>query len=581
VILTELPTDPLLQALEEHLLWLTFRKICVLIALVYLFSRARFFSRLLLYRMTLRDRISAILFFALLAMVEEIGFTPRGGFSPVSPSLIAACAAGLLGGPFMGGCVGVVCGFIMMWHNGVTLANLSIAPTLGGLLGGIVCWQSKSLKEKVAAGAVATSFAAFVELGLFLLQERSSITPMAFLMMALPIAALDALGVSALIWMVADLQQRRESVARAEINRALRVVDESLSTLQRGLDHETAAQVAEILLNLSDVEAVALTDKERLLAHKGMCADRHRPGELIVCPAAREAVRTGSLQTSACPPDLPCATQGCTLARVVAAPLVTDGELLGTVVLFRTRQNSISADTVDFAVGFARFLSKYLLQQAELKAQTRAVMSAEVKALQAQMNPHFLFNALNTIAALTALDPKEAQRVAVTLGQILRSTLRARSDVLIEIERELENVRNYLSLEKVRFEDHFQVVEEIDPAALKTLIPPFTLQPIVENAVLHGLSPKVEGGTLRIVIRRRGGWTWCWVVDDGAGMNDATLKRLLGLRSNELHGLVVVAERLKHLYNGNALFRVWSEEGKGTAVVIGLPSNGRQTRVEG
>jgi two-component system sensor histidine kinase LytS len=570
-------TDPILQSLEENLLWLTFRETCVLIALVYLFSRARFFSRLMLYRMTLPDQISAILFFSALALVEEVGFTPRGGFSPMNPPLTAACSAGLLGGPLMGGSVGLATGLITTWHNGTSSSNVGIAPTIGGVLCGFICLMSVSLRQKVAAGSVATTFAAFVQLGLFLFEERSSITPMAFLLMATPIAALDILGVIALVLMAADLQQRRESVARAEISRALRVVDESVSTLQHGLDKEAAAQLAEVVLNLSDVEAVAITDKDTVLAHQGLGAEFQRAGDPIRCPVTLDAIRTGSVQTCDNLPDSSCVPSDCPLSKAMAAPLACEDELFGALVLYRTRAHPFGADTIDLATGFARFLSKYLLQLTRLETQTRAVTSAEVKALQAQMHPHFLFNALNTIAALTAIDPQEAQQVTVTLGRILRSTLRARSDVLVEIGRELENVRNYLTIEKARFEDHIRIVEAIDPPALNTLIPPFTLQPLVENAVLHGLSEKVEGGTLRLIIRQRGDRTWCWVVDDGMGMSAEKLAQLLDLHDNQLHGLVVVAERLKYLYNGHALFRVRSQEGKGTAVVIGLPSNGRVT----
>jgi two-component system, LytTR family, sensor kinase len=147
--------------------------------------------------------------------------------------------------------------------------------------------------------------------------------------------------------------------------------------------------------------------------------------------------------------------------------------------------------------------------------QTRAVALAEARALQARMNPHFLFNALNALAALSTIAPREVPRATGQLRQFLRASFDQHERLLVPLEEELAVVRAYLEIESLRFGDRLKVEQTIDPGLLKVLMPPFSFQPLVENAIQHGFHSSPQAGRLRLVVRATGPWLEMSVSDDG------------------------------------------------------------------
>lgn len=149
--------------------------------------------------------------------------------------------------------------------------------------------------------------------------------------------------------------------------------------------------------------------------------------------------------------------------------------------------------------------------EASRSAETRALESsllareAEIEAMRAQIDPHFLFNSLHSVSALTTVDPAAARRMCLLLADFLRDTLRLGSHVRISLGEELALAERYLAIEQVRLGDRLQVSREAEPEALACLVPPLLLQPVVENAVVHGVSQLVEGGTIRLLVRRANG----------------------------------------------------------------------------
>jgi two-component system, LytTR family, sensor kinase len=203
--------------------------------------------------------------------------------------------------------------------------------------------------------------------------------------------------------------------------------------------------------------------------------------------------------------------------------------------------------------------------------QTRAAALAEARALQARMNPHFLFNALNALAALSRVAPREVPPAAGRLRQYLRSSFDQHERLLVPLEEELAVVRAYLDIESLRLGDRLKVEETIDPGVLNVLIPPFSLQPLVENAVQHGLHSSPRPGRLRITVRRSGNWLETIVNDNGQGVASTEVEKVFFGERERVHALVLLRRRLQGLFGHSFYLDVGSDVGAGTAVTMRIP----------
>jgi two-component system LytT family sensor kinase len=202
----------------------------------------------------------------------------------------------------------------------------------------------------------------------------------------------------------------------------------------------------------------------------------------------------------------------------------------------------------------------------KVEQQQLRLNEARLAALSRQINPHFLFNTLNSVASLIRSNPEQARQVVYKLSKILRRLLR-RQDNLTPLAEELSFVEDYLAIEMVRFGEKLRVVKEIDAATLELLVPSMLLQPLVENSIRHGLSNKVDGGTVRIRSRMVDGKLQILVEDDGVGIAEAKLATLF----EQGIGVSNVNERLKVLFGDE--YRMWidSRPGEGTSTGIELP----------
>lgn len=209
--------------------------------------------------------------------------------------------------------------------------------------------------------------------------------------------------------------------------------------------------------------------------------------------------------------------------------------------------------------------------QIKLEEQERLLLQARMEALQNQINPHFLFNTLNSVSSLVRFDPDTARELIIKLANILRRLLHS-SDAFVPLREELEFIDNYLDIEVVRFgRDKLRVVKELDTPSLDTMVPSMLLQPLVENSIKHGLASKIEGGSIYLRSRLTDSQLIVEVEDDGVGMGSANLlERPTGLGGTGI-GMANVAERLKVLYGDTARMTIDSHEGKGTLVRLRLP----------
>lgn len=205
----------------------------------------------------------------------------------------------------------------------------------------------------------------------------------------------------------------------------------------------------------------------------------------------------------------------------------------------------------------------------KLEEQRRLFLEARLDALRRQINPHFLFNTLNSIASLVRVQPELAREMTVKLANILRALLRDH-DTYVTLRDELAFTDDYLAIEVVRFgTEKLKVVKEIDPGTLDVQVPGILLQPLIENCIKHGLEPRIHGGQITLRSRIKGDHAVIEVEDDGVGIG--------GRPANDLRktgtgiGMKNVRERLEVLYGSNARFTVVSSPGRGTLISIEIP----------
>lgn len=227
---------------------------------------------------------------------------------------------------------------------------------------------------------------------------------------------------------------------------------------------------------------------------------------------------------------------------------------------------------IEFGIIFAVITAielrrKYRNKQLELAQMEGQLSSAQLNALRLQLQPHFLFNTLNTISSLMEFDKKQAQKVVSQLGNLLRFVLDQDKHNLAPLREELDFIKNYLNIEQARFPDRLKTDYQIDGQALEAQVPSLLLQPLVENAVKHGFANRADPGRIELICKKiEGNQLMIIVRDDGGGSAlapDELVSSGIGLKN--------VQERLKLIYRENFTFNVQSEEGKGFEVTIILP----------
>lgn len=206
--------------------------------------------------------------------------------------------------------------------------------------------------------------------------------------------------------------------------------------------------------------------------------------------------------------------------------------------------------------------------RAELTAQALATTRAELQALRAQVDPHFLFNTLHSLTQLAREDPAATETALERFGELMRYVLSTGRSAthLVTLEDELAFVRNYLDLERLRLGDRLRVIEDIDPEALECALPPLILQPLVENAIRHAIAPRRDGGTIRISAALRANRIRLTIADDGMGSEPESWPKAAGL------GLFVVRCHLEMRYPGESEMKVTTAPGDGFSVSIELPA---------
>ena len=384
---------------------------------------------------------------------------------------------------------------------------------------------------------------------------------------AVSLLAIVLLAAIAVVSVFVRLLTRPDHLRALQSRQVLQIADRSLAHLRRGLDEETAQEVCRIALEQSEAAAVAITDTERVLGFAGLGEDHHEVGGPILTRATHESIEMNEHRVHASREEIGCPKKGCLLRAAIVVPLEARGDAVGTLKFYYTTPRLLNETQIAMVRGLARLLSTQL-ELAELEKQTELAYRMELKALQAQINPHFLFNTINTIAMLIRTDPGTARELLREFASFYRRMLED-NEGLVPLRQELDYTLSYLHFEQARFGDRLVVSSDFAEDAIDVPVPAFIVQPLVENSVQHGVRPDAPLA-ITISVKRDGRTVRVLVADNGVGIPEADLAHVMEPGFGKGLGIALknVDDRLKgHFASGSGL-TIASVPGEGTTVTL-------------
>ncbi|HET6258058.1 histidine kinase [Pseudonocardia sp.] len=364
------------------------------------------------------------------------------------------------------------------------------------------------------------------------------------------------------------LRNRRNTFA-TPLERAtfatLHTVALAAPSLREGLSHSSAAFALPYLRQLLDTCALTMTDNRgETLAWDGD-ADQHEPD---VRALADQVISTGRQQVLSHTAII-CDHPDCVVRGIVVVPLETDGAIVGTLAALTT--STAGPVLLRATAEVARYVSSQL-ELAELDESRARLNRAEVRALRAQISPHFVYNALTTIASFIRTDPVRARELLIEFADFTRYSFRTAGEYTT-LSDELTNIERYIRLEKARFGNRLNIKLQIAPEVLSVVLPFLALQPLVENAVRHGLASKPNGGTITITAENAGAECVIIVEDDGIGMDPARLTDDLddAHQSGAHVGLGNVDDRMRSTFGDDFGLVVDTAPGAGMKITLRVP----------
>lgn len=352
--------------------------------------------------------------------------------------------------------------------------------------------------------------------------------------------------------------------------RALHQASLASPALREGLNADSAERAIKHLHSLLGTTALALTDTAGTLAWHGAGAHHREQAGEIAADLLDDNTSADQISTLTVNRDvLPCTTNipGCEVRTGVISPLVVEDRVIGTVQAFAPTP---TAGLVRATEEVAQWVSGQLAL-AELDASRNQAIEAEVRALRAQISPHFIYNSLNAIASFVRTDPDRARELLLEFADFTRYSFRRHGE-FTTLAEELRSIERYLLLEQARFGDRLQVTLNIAPEVLPVVIPFLCIQPLVENAVRHGLEGADGVGQLRIAAHDRGHECVVEVEDNGVGEDPEKVRRVLaGDSTVDSVGLGNVDGRLRATFGDDYGLVVETAPGAGTKVEVRVP----------
>jgi len=544
------------------------QQMCVYLVFAYLLSKTPIFMPLLNISSRWEHKLSCYLLFSIFCIMGSY-FGLQYQDAIANTRAIGAVMGGLFGGPIVGLAVGMTGGIHRYFMGGFTDLACAISTSIEGLIGGffhIYLLRKNKINDLFKPHVIflITLIAELTQMAILLAVAKPYDQSLALVsQIALPMITANTIGAVLFMSIIEDRKSIFEKYSTAFSQRALRIADRSVGILNQGLDTESAKTIANILYEETNVGAIAITDRHNILAFVGI-GERHHKANVPISNYTQQAINENrivdlnSTTIYRCPID-----EKCRLGSALILPLRNgNNEVVGTIKLYELHRKLLSNINISMAKGIAQLLSSQILLGHYQQQQT-LLTQAELKLLHAQVNPHFLFNALTTISAVTRREPDKARALIQHLSQFFRSNLKQNIES-VTLREELSHVNAYLTIEQARLTDRLTVNIDIDPDLMDIRLPSFTLQPLIENAIKHGISTMLGAGKLEIYSKKTAKGTLIFVTDN-AGTYVTTKEDSKGL------GLKIVDKRLINHFNNSSSLQISSIANKLTQISFLLP----------
>ncbi|HEU5109338.1 MAG TPA: histidine kinase [Micromonosporaceae bacterium] len=378
------------------------------------------------------------------------------------------------------------------------------------------------------------------------------------------VGAVAVCAVTALFYFLLRNRKGDGSVPDAVLD-AVQRLSKAAPQLRDGLTERAADEATKHLVEMLKCVAIGITDASgRLLSWDGEANEHYEGLTGAIDAAVRKSHREHINHT-----DLQCDHRGrCPMRTAVIVPLIIDGDVEGTLIVVggvNSKRLIRAADEV------AQFIT-IQLELAKLDESKQQLARAELRMLRAQISPHFLYNALNAISSLIRTDPEQARELLQEFADFTRYSFRSTGN-FTTLADELRNIDRYLTIQSQRYQERLNVRIKIAPEVLPVVVPFLVLQPLVENAVQHGISPKPGGGTVTVIAQDNGNEALISVEDDGVGMDaDRLFADLRNAHKTGAHvGLGNINQRMRSVFGDEYALMVETAPGAGMKVILRVP----------
>ena len=494
---------------------------------------------------TKKDIIALSFFFSLLSISGTyIGLNFNGAI--LNTRNVGVIAGGILGGPYVAIITGLVAGIHRAFVNlgRETAIPCAIATITGGFLTAYVHRFIKS-KDKIFFGFFLACVVENLSMGLILIILKDKILAQNIVTnFYVPMVFMNSIGASVLILLVEDIIQKSELIAGRQAKLALEIANKTLPHFR---ETENLSEVCKIIAEDLGAKATVITNKKEIIAGFSFDKDEIKKAD-IKSNNTRKVLKTGEAMLVIKEDDeiiedfLDISPH---IKSCIILPLKEKNDISGTLKIFFDTAEKITDKNRYLMIGLSHLISTQM-EISKVENLISLLKYSELKALQSQINPHFLFNVLNTMTSLIRTNPEKAREVTIDLSNYLRYNL-DNNVKSVELIKELNQVDTYIKIEKVRFGDKLNILYDVDESLYNFQIPSLIIQPLVENSIKHGILKKRDNGCVKIIIKKIGKDIEITIEDDGVGIEQTIIDNL-DKQIKENIGLKNVHQRLKLLY---------------------------------
>ena len=494
---------------------------------------------------TKKDIVALSFFFSLLSISGTyIGLNFNGAI--LNTRNVGVIAGGILGGPYVSIITGLVAGIHRAFVNlgRETAIPCAISTIIGGFLTAYVHRFIKN-KDRIFFGFFLACTIENLSMGLILILLKDKILAQNIVTsFYIPMVLMNSIGASVLILIVEDIIQKSEIVAGNQAKLALEIANKTLPYFR---ETENLSEVCKIIAENLGAKATVITDKKDIIA--GFSFDKAEITKTAIkSNNTRKVLKTGEVMLVIKEDDeiiedfLDISPH---IKSCIILPLKEKNDVNGTLKIFFDTAEKITEKNRYLMIGLSHLISTQM-EISKVENLMSLVKYSELKALQSQINPHFLFNVLNTMASLIRTNPEKAREVTIDLSRYLRYNL-DNNVKSVELIKELNQIDNYIKIEKVRFGDKLNIIYDVDESLYNFQIPSLIIQPLVENSIKHGILKKRENGYVKVIVKKIDKDIEVVIEDDGVGIEQTVIDNL-DKQIQENIGLKNVHQRLKLLY---------------------------------